>query len=267
MTDNGTAAHDLVIARYQESLDWVLEVPENFRVHIYNKGAPDVSASVRDRASTFVALRNAGRESDTYLTHMLEHGPGTGEFTVFSQGDPFEHSPDFLALLDRADSWSDVQTLAWAWKEQIQHPPSTLLTPQRSIVPGLRVREEMFALCTFHPLEWVDSGAERIGRSYRLLHRLPEGSNMIAHFLEMCELPEIAETAARHLVGRHSYGAILAVRNQRIEKLPERALLRLRQAAIGAEPHGYFCERTWLHIFGEPFLFPAPAGASVTPEY
>ncbi|MFC9892815.1 hypothetical protein ACFVMC_03895 [Nocardia sp. NPDC127579] len=251
-----TAEHDLVIARYTESLDWVLDVPESYRVHIYDKGGAPVSAAVRDRAETFVTLRNAGRESDTYLTHMLESGPGSGEFTVFAQGDPFEHSPDFLELLATSDDWSDVQALSWCWKAQIGYPPKTLLTPERSIVPGLRVRPELFSLSTFNPLEWVDSGAEAIGRGYRDLHRLPEGVNMCAHFLDMCELPDIAELAEQHLVGTHSYGAIFAVRNHLIEKVPERALVRLRQAAFGSTVHGYFCERLWLHIFGEQFVFP-----------
>ncbi|MGW0248244.1 hypothetical protein ACWDYH_16600 [Nocardia goodfellowii] len=255
--ESSVGVHDLVIARYTESLDWVLDVPEMYRVHIYDKGAGPVSAAVRARAETFVSLRNAGRESDTYLTHMLEYGPGAGEFTVLSQGDPFEHSPDFLKLLAEPEGWSDVQPLSWCWKERIGYPPATLLTPEQSIVPGLRVRPELFSLSTFQPLEWVDSGAEGIGRGYRELHRLAEGVNICAHFLDMCELPDIAERAERHLVGRHSYGAILAVRNHLIEKVPERALVRLRQAAFGSTVHGYFCERLWMHIFGEDFLFPA----------
>ncbi|MQY24963.1 hypothetical protein [Nocardia aurantia] len=266
MTDNA-GTHDLVIARYNEPLDWVLRVPENFRLHIYNKGGPDLPMEILERATTYLPLRNAGRESDTYLTHMLEYGPGAGEYTVFAQGDPFEHSPDFLALLDRADTWSDVQGLSWAWKEHIGHPPSTLLTPERSQVPGLRVREELYSLCTWTTLEWVDPGSERIGRTYRLLHRLPEGVNMMAHFLSMCELPDLADECAKHLIGRHCYGAIFAVRNPLIAKLPQRALVRMRQAAIGADAHGYFCERLWLHVFGEPFLFPAPVGGPVIPEY
>jgi hypothetical protein len=254
--NTGAGMHDLVIARHNESLDWVLEVAAEYRVHIYDKGGPPVSSQLRDRAETYVPLRNAGRESDSYLTHMIEYGPGAGEFTVFTQGDPFEHSPDFLRLLAGHATWPDVQTLSWCWKESIAHPPPTLLAPERSIVPGLRVREELFSLSTFHPVEWVDVGAGRIGQEYRSLHRLPEGANIGAHFLDMCDLPDAAELAARHLVGRHAYGALFAVRNHLIEKLPTRALLRLRQAALGPDVHGYFCERLWLHIFGEAFLLP-----------
>jgi hypothetical protein len=254
---NTTAGgHDLVIARHHESLDWVLDVPPDYRVHIYDKGGPTVSIPVRERAETYVCLRNAGRESDSYLTHMIEYGPGAGEFTVFSQGDPFEHSPDFLQLLAGHATWPDVQALSWCWKAPIGHPPAPLLNPERSVVPGLRVREELFSLNTLYPLEWVDSGAGRIGEEYRSLHRLPEGTNICAHFLDMCDLPDAAELAAQHLVGRLSYGGLFAVRNHLIDKIPGRALLRLRQAAIGAAPHGYLCERLWLHIFGEAFLFP-----------
>ncbi|MEV0250248.1 hypothetical protein AB0H76_26870 [Nocardia sp. NPDC050712] len=251
-----SGAHDLVIARHEESLDWVLDVPEVYRVHIYDKGASPVAPAVRDRAESYVALRNAGREADTYLTHLLEYGPGTGEFTVFTQADPFEHSPDFLELLALHADWTEVQSLSWCWKAPIGFPPAALLTPERSLVPGVRVRPELFSLNTFHPLEWVGAGPDWIGGGYRELHRLPAGINISAHFLDMCELPDIAELAQQHLVGRSSIGAIFGVRNHLIEKVPERALVRLRQAAIGAPVHGYFCERLWMHIFGESFLFP-----------
>ncbi|MEV0764009.1 hypothetical protein [Nocardia sp. NPDC050435] len=251
-----TAVHDLVIARHNESLDWLTRVPDAYRVHVYDKGAEPVPPAVRERAHTYVGLRNEGREADTYLTHLLEHGPGSGEFTVFAQADPFEHSPDFLELLALHASWTEVQPLSWCWKAHIGFPPATLLTPERSIVPGLRVRPELFSLNTFHPLEWVGKGPDSIGGGYRELYRLPEGTNISAHFLEMCELPEIAEQAAQHLVGRASLGAIFAVRKQRIERVPERALVRLRQAATGAPVHGYVCERLWMHIFGESFRFP-----------
>ncbi len=109
--------HDLVIARYNEPLEWIVLVPQGFRIHVYNKGAPINSGPVRARVERITDCRNEGRESETYLTHLIEHGAGAGEFTVFCQGDPFEHSPDFLDLLETTSEWQDIQPLSWCWKE------------------------------------------------------------------------------------------------------------------------------------------------------
>jgi hypothetical protein len=117
--------NDLIIARYNEPLDWIMLVPADFRIHIYNKGDPITSSAVRARGD-LVDCRNAGRESESYLTHIIEHGPGSGDFTVFSQGDPFEHSPDFLDLLATWERWEAIQPLSWCWKEEANIPPPAL---------------------------------------------------------------------------------------------------------------------------------------------
>jgi hypothetical protein len=137
--------NDLVIARYNEPLEWILLVPQDFRIHIYNKGAPIDSAAVYARATRIVDCRNAGRESESYLTHIIEHGPGSGPFTAFCQGDPFEHSPDFLDLLEAAGDWHDIQPLSWCWKEEANIPPPALRSGNVSAPSGLRVRPELFS--------------------------------------------------------------------------------------------------------------------------
>ena len=250
------AINDLVIARYNEPLEWVQLVPPGFRIHIYNKGEPITSKPVQMRAHV-TDCRNAGRESETYLTHMLEHAPGSGDFTVFSQGDPFEHSPDFLELLDRIQEWQPIQPLSWCWKDSANIPPPALLRTDKAARP-LRVRPELFSLATWNPIQFIDVGAARTGHAYRTVCRLPEGTNLASHFFASCGLADLAERAADFLVGRFSYGAIFAVDNHLIAELPAAALCRMREAALGPACYGYVIERIWLHLFGEPFALPAP---------
>jgi hypothetical protein len=250
--------NDLVIARYNEPLEWILLVPQDFRIHIYNKGAPIDSAAVCARAARIIDCKNAGRESESYLSHIIQHGPGSGPFTAFSQADPFEHSPDFLDLLEAAADWQDIQPLSWCWKEEANIPPPALLNGG-----GLRVRRELFSLATWNPVQFIDSGAARTGHAYRTMHGVPEGANLAGHFFSMCGLPDLARRAQAHLVGCFSYGAIFAVRNRLIAELPLEALRRMRHAALGPACHGYVIERIWLHLFGEPFLLPADTRSGV----
>lgn len=70
-----------VIARYSEDLAWVKDL--QCHAIIYNKGDSLVEGAV--------VLPNIGRESHTYLTHIINNYSNLPEFTVFLQGSPFFH--------------------------------------------------------------------------------------------------------------------------------------------------------------------------------
>lgn len=80
---------DLVVARYNEPLDWLalFESQPDFRIFVYNKGEPYTNphATVIDRP-------NSGREAETYLFHILHTYDSLSPYTVFLQGNPFDHT-------------------------------------------------------------------------------------------------------------------------------------------------------------------------------
>lgn len=88
---------DLVVARYRESVAWLRKVPRAVRVSIYDKGKELSPASV-PRAE-IAALPNLGREAHTYLTHIVNNFHGLAPLTVFCQGKPFDHVPEFHRVL------------------------------------------------------------------------------------------------------------------------------------------------------------------------
>ena len=55
-------SNEIVIARYSENLDWVGDIPGDFDVTIYNKGAEITSAPALKRADGIVASRT-GRQT------------------------------------------------------------------------------------------------------------------------------------------------------------------------------------------------------------
>ncbi len=256
--------HQLIIARYAEKLDWLADVPPEFEVHVYNKGAPVTAPAVLARAARVSQRRNEGRESETYLFHTacLPSVPTAKKpadpFVVFAQGDPFEHSPDFLALLAAWGAWADVQPLSWRWKTRRDIPPAAVLARETGgFVEGLRVRPELFSLQSWTPLGFHDVGTFWLQETYRQIHGLPDGTNIAAHFLAMCGLINLAAQADSHLLGRFSYGAVFAARRSLVRAVPAEALANLRRAALGHEVYGYVLERLWLHLFGLPFTQPA----------
>lgn len=260
--------HSIVIARYQEDLGWIAAIPDEFEIFIYNKGDPILDPVVVARAHHIVNRPNIGRESETYLYHMLHQRREDGGYTVFTQGDPFEHSPDLLALLQNWRAWGEIQPLACQWKTGESVPPPVVLETFQAGHPGqLRVRPERFSLYTWGPLEFIDVGAFSLGVDYRHVHSdMPSGSHIASHFLDMCEMYELAELSARHAVGLFSYGAIFAVRNHRLRAIPARNLEIMNYISKGAACYGYIFERLWLHLFGAQFETPRFPAIAYVPD-
>lgn len=77
---------EIVVSRFMEPLDWVYEEPYNkFNIIVYNKGTqiewPNVPSHVTVRN-----LSNLGRESGTYLQHIVDNYDNLAPVTVFLPG-------------------------------------------------------------------------------------------------------------------------------------------------------------------------------------
>jgi hypothetical protein len=228
-----------------------------FSVYIYNKGPRIADKAVRDRASCIHDCPNVGRESETYLRHILYSSRIADAYTVFCQGNPFEHSPDFTELLAVWARWKDIQPLSWSYIREREIPPPHILVEEcYDFVSGLRVRKEYYSLYTMAPVQFTDHGALQISVRYRSEHGLSMGANLVAHFLDSCGLSTVADRANKHFAGCFAYGAIFAVRNRLFDSVTLEAFSRAWQLSTSHEIHGWMLERIWLHLWGEPFLFP-----------
>ena len=71
----------LIIARYNEDLEW-LKKHEDFKITVYNKGdnLPD------NKFLKIINLKNVGRESHTWLYHIVNNYYHLNEINIFLQG-------------------------------------------------------------------------------------------------------------------------------------------------------------------------------------
>lgn len=80
--------YHLVVARYNENIDWITKINTNlYDIFIYNKG---------DKLDTnlnynIINLDNIGRESHTYLFHIINNYDNLPEKIIFTQAHPFDH--------------------------------------------------------------------------------------------------------------------------------------------------------------------------------
>ena len=98
-----SAVVKVVFARKAESLNWIgyLSRRETFQVTVYNDGDP-MEDQVLWRGIEIKIGDGVPGEASKYVRFIIEHYESLHEYKyiVFSQGEPFVHSPDFIGLLD-----------------------------------------------------------------------------------------------------------------------------------------------------------------------
>ena len=103
----------LVIARYNESLQWVIQsdiVHHNILIYVYNKGADDLHYLNAYSNIVIHTLENVGREGHTYYTHIVNHYVHLATFVMFVQGDPFPHVSNALRRLRQCIEYAQRTT-------------------------------------------------------------------------------------------------------------------------------------------------------------
>jgi Core-2/I-Branching enzyme/Protein of unknown function (DUF3431) len=244
----------LIVARYRENLDWLDQVPAHFQIYVINKGDPLAPNWSRENPPVIIPRENRGREADSYL-HFLETADASAyEWLVFAQGNPFEHSPDFLGLLQHQDRWKDIQPLSCVWNHL---PPAFMIPREREHwIEGYKVRKEIFSLNTLVTTRYHDEGIAITMKAYHQFHGEPMGINIAEHFFTQARMPERADAARNHELGTFCFGAQFAVRAERAKEVPCDSLRAMRELCQARGIHAYIMERLWLHVFGEPFLMP-----------
>jgi len=81
----------IVVARYNENLEWTKQF---LNVIVYNKGTP-LSDNFNE-----ILLNNVGREGHTYYKHIYDNYDNLTDYTIFLQGNPFDHLPNIIYHLN-----------------------------------------------------------------------------------------------------------------------------------------------------------------------
>lgn len=107
----------IIIARYNENLEWVYQIPSEYKIKIYNKGGDIPFDSEK--------LPNVGRESHSYLKYIIDNYDNMEDEIIFTQGNPFDHcGVDFLEKInkDYPTSYFNFSNLYFD-VEDLNHPP------------------------------------------------------------------------------------------------------------------------------------------------
>ncbi len=244
---------ELVIARYNEDVSWttVIDNPD-IVCTIYNKGQPIHLRNIQ--------LPNIGRESHTYLHHIIQNYNNLADITVFCQGDSVFHSPKFMELIYSSDQFEPVQPLAaYYWPEG--EPPFMLSNPPQCVLN--KTRDLWIKDYPIH-VEYVDNEFRtRWPHTYyqshyiQLVNEMKEiykTDNLLKTFIEEFRLKNVNITELMPI----SYAGLFAVRRDVIHQHPKSFYERIMDTLINKKMNykdgraidfGLFLEKMWLVIF------------------
>ena len=74
---------EAVVARFKEDISWTKKL--KYQTIIYNKNQEDSHLFERN-------LLNYGKDAHTYLHHIVTNWYNLADYTIFLQGNPFEHN-------------------------------------------------------------------------------------------------------------------------------------------------------------------------------
>jgi len=88
---------EIILAKYNENIDWVKQ--NNFHTisTVYCKGKKD-DFDHKDY-HRIISLPNVGREGHTYLHHIIENYDNLSDINIFIQAHPFDHCPRAIKVI------------------------------------------------------------------------------------------------------------------------------------------------------------------------
>ena len=97
--------YHVIIAKYKEDISWLEEMDKS-HIYLYDKGFTPISSQLMQRIhihrpntennsikgfAHYEQRPNIGRESETYLYHIIKHYDNLPDFLILLQGNPFHH--------------------------------------------------------------------------------------------------------------------------------------------------------------------------------
>lgn len=95
---NNLRTFEIVVSRYNEDISWLNEEFPTEKVTIYNKGEDNIT---HQSNWNIIQLPNIGRESHTYLYHIISNYNKLADRTLFLQGNPYDHKNELYLPLKK----------------------------------------------------------------------------------------------------------------------------------------------------------------------
>ena len=164
----------IVVSRYKEDLEWTKQFSN---VIVYNKG------TMLTGDFNQIMLTNVGREGHTYYKHICDNYDNLADYTIFLQGNPFDHSPNIISNLNNYFNKKDLNIDFEFLSESILNS-NLRICPHHKGLPLIKVYELLFDEkkedMNFH----FGAGAQFIVSKQKILQRPKEFYIKIVEMLD-----------------------------------------------------------------------------------
>jgi hypothetical protein len=236
----------LVVARFDESIDWLLRMPKDMKIIVFNKGEElNYNLEAHPNIKLLNRVHNVGREGETYLRYLVLEYETVPEITVFCQADPFDHHPKYMERLMSVynDGFEGpIMPLTTRWNQQL--PPPVLNSGYDDSFFLETINR--FTLC---PVMHWDNGMKDTYYQYLDYNRsLKVGEDCYNHFCRLLELPD--PDYGKTMYANFFYSGCFAVKKEAVKKYDKYFYLNCL-ALIAQHPcYGLMFERIWWKLFG-----------------
>jgi hypothetical protein len=129
---------EMVIANYEEDIEWVNTVPSNIynKITIYNKGRPKNYGSLIKKGAKIHALPNIGREGHTYLYHIIANYDNLADLTMFIPGSSmtfYQKKAQLDVIFDVLQTKRDSIIIGFTDPEYIENELNTFMIDEYEI--------------------------------------------------------------------------------------------------------------------------------------
>lgn len=252
---NYKASNCIIIARYNENVDWLMKLIYKYswiqEIIIFNKGINDFSDIIKNSNKIrIIQKKNIGRESETYLSYIIDNYFNLPKYIWFVQGSPFDHSPDFIDLLSENSInyyiHKEFQSLTWRYDDNL---PMNIESDKRFYINNNRIINYYIDIESQQTVEahsFYDS-MHAIKVDY-LNNKTPKPYN---NYLEyMCGVSKLP--LPKKIIS-YCWSAIFYLNSNSILKNKLETYIKLREILLSEDDQGgyqgYILERMWHYIF------------------
>ena len=236
----------LIIARYHENISWVLDKKNKINdIVLYNKGRPIELSNTKIVSRPNLPIH--GREPETYLYHIISNYDQLADYNVFTQGDPIQHSPYFLEIINYLllnKIYNNYQPLTCMWLENSEVPPMEYIK-----YSDLRIDKYSLYMETVDdnllPITYTDYGIMPILYRFRKFHNIKAKQKILPYIEKKLGLEKKIITPYL----KFNFGAIFGIKKENILQHPISFYERLYEFSIEHNTHAYILERLWYTIF------------------
>lgn len=102
----------VVVARYEEPLDWLTTIPEDYEIYVSNSGKSSPEIPSVPNPVKVVQVPNEGREAGHWIRYIADNYNNLADINVFLQGSPhIGHTNDILFHMERSDLFGSFRYL------------------------------------------------------------------------------------------------------------------------------------------------------------